>query len=180
MEPLKIVMSQKGKKKIIYKRFIYNLDRKCINYIAWRCHRRGCTGRIHTDFEKKNILHETTHWHEMEDAKITRLEINAKLNELANTSDTPFEKAIMNSTLNISPNDLNRLGKYDSLRDYYVRRQNLKNEFNKKRGEGILDIFRYTFDNEQFLQFDGSNSEKNDFLIFYTAQNLEVLQDTNL
>ncbi|KAG0434102.1 hypothetical protein DMUE_5299 [Dictyocoela muelleri] len=91
MEPIKIVMSQKGKKKIIYKRFIYNLDRKCINYIAWRCHIRGCPGRIHTDFEEKNILHETSHWHEMEYAKITRLEINAKLNELANTSDTLFK-----------------------------------------------------------------------------------------
>ncbi|KAG0436874.1 hypothetical protein DMUE_3999, partial [Dictyocoela muelleri] len=95
MENIKKIKNQKGGRKLIYKNFIYNYSYTSKNFISWRCHRRGCSGRIHTDHNLEKKLSENTHWHEEESTKIAKADVVRKLKQKALSTNDSFEQALL-------------------------------------------------------------------------------------
>ncbi|KAG0420564.1 hypothetical protein EQH57_0093 [Dictyocoela roeselum] len=173
MTTIKIFKSQKNHKKIVFEGYIYNFDRKCLRNLSWRCYKKGCTGRILTDFEIKIVLKKYDHWHEIEEEKICRILMNNKLENIISNENIGFDSAL-NKVITEEPaikiNDINNL---NNIRDYYTRRLRRKKENEYNNNEKILEIYKYTFSNEKFLQNVDSDPE-NGYLFFCseTAKNI--------
>ncbi|KAG0437764.1 hypothetical protein DMUE_3498 [Dictyocoela muelleri] len=180
MFEIKIEKSQKRKGKIIYKDYIYNLDRVSKSYINWRCVRRDCLRRIHSDFNKNIVIKEVIHWHEKENPRITKIMINKSLKTSGLTSKETFENSFGKANSEISPADKIFLGNYNHLSDKYIKLQN--NDFNCKidGNDDISESYKYTFDNNLFFQFDSGFSDPKRFLIFSTIENLNIMNRSNV
>ncbi|KAG0435958.1 hypothetical protein DMUE_4459 [Dictyocoela muelleri] len=97
MQKMKIIKSQKGKNQLIFSGFIYNQRKITENYIYWRCERRNCRGRLHTDISNQSILYQASHWHEKENKKIVRLKVNNIIKKTLGENRPVFDNAIIES-----------------------------------------------------------------------------------
>ncbi|KAG0440202.1 hypothetical protein DMUE_1911 [Dictyocoela muelleri] len=166
-------------KKILYKNYIYNYFKETENMVFWRCSKRSCSGRIRTDLNIKTVLFQTKHWHQEEKSKITRLDINNKLKEVALTTNENFDNALISVTEGIDLKNLKNISNINSLRDYFVRRRKSKNLPLITNNDNILEMYKYTFDNELFLQYI-NNSNENGLIIFSTEYNLNILKKSKI
>ncbi|KAG0441701.1 hypothetical protein DMUE_0850 [Dictyocoela muelleri] len=165
-----ILKSQKGKRKLIYKGYIYNEQKKLANYVYWRCVRRECGGRIHTDIKVSAILKTELHWHEVKKDKIVKLKANNSLKMSIDKNQKIFDDAFLEFTQDVTPEYLKFLGTRNNFRDYFIKRTNetFKNVQSDKME--ILETFKYTFDQNLFLQFDNKDYD-NRIIIFFDDEN---------
>ncbi|KAG0439991.1 hypothetical protein DMUE_2063 [Dictyocoela muelleri] len=49
-DEIKIILTKRGKDKLLYQGFAYHLHKKLLDKKAWRCVDRKCKGFIYTDF----------------------------------------------------------------------------------------------------------------------------------
>ncbi|KAG0441385.1 hypothetical protein DMUE_1087 [Dictyocoela muelleri] len=172
---MKIIKSNKGKNKIINNQFIYNYDHTGKEFISWRCVRRNCSGRLKTDISMKVVIDEKLHWHDVEDQKINKMLINNKLKNLADNINEPFEYALKAAYANVSHENKECLLNYKILRDCFKKRRN--NKFNTDTNDiNIPSSYKFTFSNEQFLQFDSGKSDSDRILIFSTDKNISYVK----
>ncbi|KAG0431886.1 hypothetical protein DMUE_5537 [Dictyocoela muelleri] len=176
MNQINLITTQKGKKKIIYNNYIYNFDKICKSFISWRCVRRCCTGRIHTDLLSKTVIKSKEHWHEIEDNRLVQIELNMKLKSSALTLSEEFGIAIRNSTINFTENQKRNIKKYDHLRDYFDRLKNNIITHNNRSESQLLDSQKFTFDNKIFLQFESDITDKDGILIFSSPDSLKIIE----
>ncbi|KAG0441854.1 hypothetical protein DMUE_0745 [Dictyocoela muelleri] len=177
---IEIIKSQKGKNKIIHNGFVYNMMKKYENHICWRCIRRNCSGKINTNLEIQDLLSSTPHWHSDDNERITKIRVNRQLKKSATESTENFENTLLQATHNLNENDFSHLNKIDNMRDYFTRMRNKKFNNNKNEDIEILEMYKYTFDNNIFLQYDNGYGNEERIIIFYTNNNLKILEKSNL
>ncbi|KAG0440801.1 hypothetical protein DMUE_1485 [Dictyocoela muelleri] len=85
--------SQKGRKKN-FNDYIYNFDKKCKKFNSWRCVRRDCTGRLHTNIQSNEVMNNPVHWHEKEYARILLNDINESLKSAAINTTQDFSTTL--------------------------------------------------------------------------------------
>ncbi|KAG0441571.1 hypothetical protein DMUE_0952 [Dictyocoela muelleri] len=94
-------------------------------------------------------------------------------------NDETFEKFLLKETVNLNQNEKKFIGNIDNLRDYYTKlRRESQNPINR-HGEDILEIYKYTHDDELFLQLDTGKSDKRRIFIFYRYEHLKLSTKTN-
>ncbi|KAG0438000.1 hypothetical protein DMUE_3363 [Dictyocoela muelleri] len=179
MDSIKLIKSQKCGRKIIFNNFIYNFSSQKENYITWRCNKRGCSGRIKTDAELKNIIFQNEHWHENEFSKIIRLEFNGKIKNIAVRTNLNFDNALISATEGMKKDDLIKIGNLNNIRDYFIKSRKSINELPKNENDNILEMYKYTFDNNIFLQYSDLNDGEK-LMIFITNENLNILSKSKV
>ncbi|KAG0431258.1 hypothetical protein DMUE_5578 [Dictyocoela muelleri] len=102
-----------------------------------------------------------------------RLEMNDKLKDMAINSNIPFDNAIINYSLKISENEFKNIGNNNSLRDYYTKIRIINQTPIIKHSDDILDMYKYTYDGEQFLQDDTGKENDASIIIFYRKSVVE-------
>ncbi|KAG0438842.1 hypothetical protein DMUE_2845 [Dictyocoela muelleri] len=68
--------------------------------------------------------------------------------------------------------------KYDILRYYYNKLRKEATEISNSRNNELLDIYKYTFDNNLFLQYESGSREEERNIIFTTEYNLRILNQS--
>ncbi|KAG0441610.1 hypothetical protein DMUE_0917 [Dictyocoela muelleri] len=153
MKEIKIIKTQRNKNKFIYDNYIYVFDRENKDCISLRCSNYSFRGRLYTDKEK-NIIKIVEHCHEPEIYKIMRLNMNNKLKYMAINTNIPFDEALIKLSLKLSDNELKKIGNINSMRDYYTRLRRMNQNPIIKHCDDILDMYKYTYDGDLFLQDD--------------------------
>ncbi|XP_035227576.1 FLYWCH-type zinc finger-containing protein 1-like [Stegodyphus dumicola] len=85
--PLHYIISQKNRKQLMVKGYIYNFERASAEKSIWKCVEYftcKCKGRIHT--QDDNIILEKSHGHPPNAGKITAKEIMSSIKERAVTT----------------------------------------------------------------------------------------------
>ncbi|KAG0438472.1 hypothetical protein DMUE_3067 [Dictyocoela muelleri] len=164
---LEIIKSQKGKNKIIHDGFVYNMMKKYNNHICWRCIRRNCSGKINTDLEIQHILSSQTHWHPNDKERITKIKVNSQLKKSDAESTENFENTLLQATHDLNDEDFSDLYKIHNMHDYFTRIRNKKFNNNKKQDSEILEMYKYTFDNNIFLPYDNGHDNEERIIIFF-------------
>ncbi|KAG0438518.1 hypothetical protein DMUE_3036 [Dictyocoela muelleri] len=172
---IEIIKLKQDKQKIIHNKYIYNIAHKGSDFISWRCIRRRCSGRIRTNFDINIILKENQHYHEEESERIFRYKLNAKINEQADNTSNKFNQVYEYALKDINKDEQGFLPNYNYVRDHFVKRKKKGEIYYKENNCKILDIFKRSKDNENFLQYE---SEHNDdyFLIFGSDTAVRTLQ----
>ncbi|KAG0427305.1 hypothetical protein DMUE_5912, partial [Dictyocoela muelleri] len=177
MTNIQIIKSNKNiKNKIIYNNYIYNYDFKRENAVSWRCIRRGCRGRLTTNLNMDIILSEKEHYHEHETKRLTRMKINKIIKEARNDE---FNDIVGNFYEKLTYDEKKEIPNIRNLQIYNTRRNRITNELKNENDLEILEIFKNTFNNETFLQYD-NKSLKNRIIIFYTDDILNILKKSQI
>ncbi|KAG0440613.1 hypothetical protein DMUE_1608 [Dictyocoela muelleri] len=181
MKDFQIMKSQKNKKeKIIYKGYIHNFDKKTGDSISFRCIRRDCLGRIRTNNDMSEILFFNSHYHEEEKTRLVRLKNNIILKNEAKNTNNDFQATLNKILTKMKEDEKPFVGKYDSMRHYFTKLRNT-NKFSKINvNNSLLEQYEYTFDGKLFLQYYNETPEKNQFYIFSTENNLQLLKRSNV
>ncbi|KAG0440706.1 hypothetical protein DMUE_1543 [Dictyocoela muelleri] len=100
--------------------------------------------------------------------------MNNKLKNIINNENIAFDSAL-NKIISKEPaikiNDINNL---NNIRDYYIKRLKRKNDFDYNNNENILEIYKYTFSNEIFLQKIDCDPNYS-YLFFFVLKHLKIL-----
>ncbi|KAG0431432.1 hypothetical protein DMUE_5565 [Dictyocoela muelleri] len=95
------------------------LEKKLVNH----CVRRSCKGRVKTNLDASEIFKTIQHWHEEENSKLMRLEMNNKLKIMAEKNKDTF--FCINICLSgVSENERQYLGNCSNIRDYFTKMRN--------------------------------------------------------
>ncbi|KAG0442480.1 hypothetical protein DMUE_0238 [Dictyocoela muelleri] len=169
MEEIQIIESQKGKKTIgiwwIYI-YIYNEQKINTDYIYWRCVRRNCSGRLHSDILIQSVIFQATHWLDEEKEKIVRLKVNNIIKKALDENKTVFDEAILDSCQYLNEDEMKLMGNRENLRDYFVKRRNAQYKISESEDLELLQIYKNTFDKKLFLQFDNLNKDDRVIIFF--------------
>ncbi|KAG0435736.1 hypothetical protein DMUE_4566 [Dictyocoela muelleri] len=181
MNEFQILKSQKNNnKKIIYKGYIHNFDKKYENFISFRCVRRDCLGRLRTNIDMTEILTFKSHYHEEEKSRLVKLKNNIILKNDAENTNNDFHETLNKILIEGNEEEKSFVGKYDSMRDYFIKLRN-RNKFPVvKDNKKMLELYKYTLDGELFLQYYNNSYDKNECLLFSTDRNLQILRKSNL
>ncbi|KAG0437617.1 hypothetical protein DMUE_3590, partial [Dictyocoela muelleri] len=120
------------------------------------------------------------HWHENENPRIIKHRINNTLKRKAFDTNEPFDASLLTAMNNIEGLEKNKLSKFDSLRGYFCRIRNTNNIKMINNDNEILDIYRFTLDNNQLLQFDSGYKNEDRIIIFSTNYNLRILFNSKI
>ncbi|KAG0438593.1 hypothetical protein DMUE_2996 [Dictyocoela muelleri] len=165
---------------MICNRFIYNLDKRFSNFLSWRCVTGSYKGRVKTNLDASEIFKKIQHWHEKENSKIMRLEMDIKLKIMAEKNKDTFNFSINECLSGVSENERQYLGNYSNIRDYFTKMRNKFANPNLKSDSDIIETSRYTIDNDLFIQHDSGRDDSKRFLIFTTNLNLELFSKSEV
>lgn len=143
---------------IIHDNHVYNFFAKCKQYISWRCYKKDCSGRIHSNFMITEIININNHFHEPNKIKLLKMEFKNKMKNIALTTHNNFDTALTTVSAAFHRDELENINGINNIRDYFIKIQKKKQNFNNiKTSVELLDIFKYTYTNELFLQYSSNN-----------------------
>lgn len=164
---VKKIISKQGKASLEHQGYIYTFDRMCNNYNSWRCRYRTCPGRLQTSLITEEILKTIPHTHNNLTDTINASLIFEKMKELCITNKLEFYDCLREaeSCLSIT---FPKTRKVVTIQTQYSKF--LKSiEYPVSDANEILDIYRYTYSNNLFLQHDSGSNDSNRIIIFTTA-----------
>lgn len=176
MSELKICKSKRNGKLLIYQHYVYNLSTKGTQYISWRCKRRGCTGRIHTNEEITVVIKLVCHDHCADIEEENQILLNDELKKRCMETAENFYDALTVCRTKCNQN-LSFKKVYKNMNDDYVRLQNKKlcNDEKKTYCSDIPLFFHNTLDSRKFLFYDSGLEDQERIIIFTTYEFLERL-----
>ncbi|KAG0442705.1 hypothetical protein DMUE_0071 [Dictyocoela muelleri] len=177
MKKIQILNSNKGvNEKMIHNNYIYNFNLKKENMISWRCIRRDCSGRVTTNLNMDIILKENNHYHEHETKRLTRMKINQSIKDFTNED---FNDIMGNVYEKLTIDEKKEIPNIRNLQIYNTRKKSKNSELKNENDLEILEIYKNTFDNKAFLQYD-NKSVKNRLIIFYTDELFKILKASKI
>lgn len=169
---IQIIKSSKNKKMLLVNEYLYHFDRETKKGNTWRCVSRTCAGRLLTDINNTIVINETIHDHTPDMDRVNKNKIIMAKNE-AIEKNIPCNTFFTDITVQtrregtIIPN-------INNLRDVYTRALK-KNVTPFCSNSDILEIYKSTLNNDNFLQFDSGVSDINRILVYSTSTNIENL-----
>ncbi|KAG0438154.1 hypothetical protein DMUE_3262 [Dictyocoela muelleri] len=92
----------------------------------------------------------------------------------------PFDEALIKLSLKLSDNELKNIGNINSVRDYYTRLRRMNQNPIIKHRDDILDMYKYTYDGDLFLQDDTGKENEGRIIIFYRKTTLELISRSDV
>ncbi|KAG0436781.1 hypothetical protein DMUE_4057, partial [Dictyocoela muelleri] len=142
--------------------------------------RRDCSGRIRTDLTCDNIIKFVDHYHEKELKRLVQLNLNKKLKDNALNTNDKFIDAFTKEILEFNDNDKDKVGNYESMRDYHTRLRLKKLHIGEFCITKLLDIYKFTFEGRKFLYHECLETDNNRFHIFITSKNISILEKSEV
>lgn len=166
------LVSSKNKKMLLINDFIYHFNRQLKNGNAWRCVHRSCAGKVTTDINNKHVLKETKHDHIPDEDRLIKNKIITFKNSSL-TKNVQCGEYMTDITVKIR-NEGKQLPCITNMRDVYTRELKKINA-PITTDTDILQIYKKTLANENFLHFDTGVDNIHRILFYTTKQNLEYL-----
>lgn len=182
---LHFIISQKGKRQLLYNNYVYGEHTRSSKAVNWRCiyyKSEKCNAKIKTDSDKKCgkvLCVRGDHHHIIEKSEVEALKVKAKIKkDAAKSSETPIN-IISKATAVISKTTSAILPQNKSL-CRTVQRERFKVLGAVALPEDALklempEMYLKTLRGEKFLQFDYVD-DYNRILLFTTASNLKILK----
>ena len=168
----------------MYNGFDYTIDRTSDTKVYWKC--QYCRtikykGRIHTDVNYTNILHEAaTHNHSASAAHADIRLFQDKIRSRVMNNNESTQNVIDNCLRNVSDQMVARLPNFKYIKRN-IQRQRQQNDLPQLPLDKNFNIIPAPLTtilrNDNFLQFD-SGPDDNRLLIFASINQLEILEST--
>ena len=184
MSTITIATTEKNKPLLMYNGFNYTIDRTSDTKVYWKCEycrTIKCKGRIHTDVNYTNILHEAaTHNHSASAAHADIRLFQDKIRSRAMNNNESTQNVIDNCLRNVSDQMVARLPNFKYMKRN-IQRQRQQNDLPQLPLDKNFNIIpaplTTTLRNDNFLQFDSGPGD-NRLLIFASINQLEILEST--
>lgn len=183
---LKFILSQRGKRQLVYKNFIYSEHTRSKNGVNWRCISYcppdRCKSRVVTSSDKKNgkVLEvKNDHNHVLEKSEIEMRKVKANIKKKAVRSSESTSNIVSRETSLISKTTSALLPLNKSLARS-VQRERHKALGGDALPSNVMDLvisekFANTLRGEKFL-FSDHTYDNNRILIYTTEKNLKILK----
>lgn len=183
---LQFVLSEKGKRMLIYEGFLYHKNKTADTKTYWRCahyHELHCNSRIVTEADDEVISASNIHTHAANPVDINkRSVINELKSEVENGINVNIAAVVSNKAQTTSDNVLSIMPRRSSLKRTLRRSNNSQNDDPPipatLEDVDVPNALRYTEKNKQFLFYDSGNEDEERIMIFTTKKNLKVLSQT--
>lgn len=170
--------TQRGKPALHTEGRIYVFDKLIGENDRWRCSKRSCKGSI-TLNPNKEIFTKIEHSCLIQEFKSDKIiALNAIKNKIILTR-TPIIEVITDVTKELTPNVLSILPKIETIRDDGTRKRNKIDNFVVKV-EDIPEALRVTLTKQKFLQYDSGQNDDSRIIIFFSNENLKLIQETEI
>ncbi|XP_068213295.1 uncharacterized protein [Palaemon carinicauda] len=174
------VTSSKEKDNILHEGYYYRLDRVLKSgKESWRCVDQKCKGRIYVIGDECTSASEQDHV--PDPAKSESILSMMQLRESAATSNDLPRRLIQEAQLNLRPEVVAILPKYQSLQRTVERQRKAKGlPLSPPSYVGEIDIPQElvcTYDGEHFLAYDSGSDDPDRYFIFATHQNLKLMKE---
>lgn len=170
-----ILKSIRGKKKIIYRNYLFNYIDIYREKISWRCNKRGCPSYLYTTCNY-TFCEMTDHNHCPDMRKAERAKLMTIIKERAMSSNETPRQLIVD----ILSNELT----YQPLPYKYVRDKIVKhrkaNSFTYSFESDIPNEIQKTYMGEDFLLHDSGIADEERIIVFGTNSNLIHLMHNNV
>ena len=184
MSTITIATTEKNKPLLMYNGFNYTIDRTSDTKVYWKCEycrTIKCKGRIHTDVNYTNILHEAaTHNHSASAAHGDIRLFQDKIRSRAMNNNESTQNVIDNCLRNVSDQMVARLPNFKYIKRN-IQRQRQQNDLPQLPLDKNFNIIpaplTTTLRNDNFLQFDSGPGD-NRLLIFASINQLKILEST--
>ena len=184
--PLEFIISQKGKKQLFYKNYLYSVHTQTDNTVNWRCtyyYKTKFFCRVQTNSHENDGIvlgeSELNHNHVLEKSELNVIKIKAAVKQQAiETSDKP-KNVVDSEVCNVGPSTPFLLPKVKSL-NRTIQRERFKMLQAPAIPRNVFELhipqmFQNTLRGEDFLLSD-YNENNTRILIFSTKRNLKVLR----
>lgn len=185
--PLSFVLSQKGKKNLLHKNYLYREYYRGKNFVSWRCvyfDKNKCTAKVHTTSDKKcgTVIEkgdQIVHNHVLEMCDIQSVKVKNKIKKMASKTSESSMNIVGKCTTNICASTSSILPLNKSLC------RNIQRQRVKILGGPALptdvhsfivpEMYQKSMRDEMFLYYDYNQDGKR-ILIYTTENNLKVLK----
>jgi hypothetical protein len=169
------IMSRRGKPKILYQGYAYNLRREMVDKDIWRCRYGTCTSHLSTTKEMA-LISVSDHNHE---ANFENNQIMAGLEQMmvrvSETSERPRD--IIHNAIDGSDDFVLHMAPITkSLTNKIKRSRNKRHTDSIPQQSDIPTSIRNLSSKEIFLQFDSGIEDTNRIIIFCSDENLLHLE----
>ncbi|XP_035231949.1 uncharacterized protein LOC118203773 [Stegodyphus dumicola] len=178
--PLHYIISQKNRKQLMVKGYIYNFERASAEKSIWKCVEYftcKCKGRIHT--QDDNIILEKSHGHPPNAGKITAKEIMSSIKERAVTTQESTHSLAAVGTIGLPCAVSGHIPPVENIKKIirYARHGEMPLHNPRCLEELVIpEQFSKTLKEEKFLLYD-SGVQTDRILIFSTLRNLDFMAE---
>ena len=161
---LEFLESEKNKRMLVYKGYLYHMERKTEQKEIWRCCDRSCKGRCHTANGEMLKL-PSQHSHAASTGQLEKARVQSTIKRRANETEEPARVIVQSAVENLSPAGQASVPKTETTKRNIRRYRQLPPQVD----DNLPAELRITLNGLPFLRHDI------DFLLFAADEDLQFL-----